>query len=228
MAKKLLAPLLGLLAAAWALVIRRRVQLPAAIHIVDPEGAPTIDLDGAARSVQAAELTIPTAALLELWSPETLERLARTYWRFLERCSLGVIRVAYREDERAVVLICRPFVLIRFDPPSYELGSDRGVVRWQIRGGALVSHRQRSRGGFLQIDVRRMPSPRDGYQAIHVEVAVLSFYPAIANALGPGLYETTQAAIHVWVTHGFLRSLARLDLAESRTGRFRARAPARQ
>jgi hypothetical protein len=54
-----------------------------------------------------------------------------------------------------------------------------------------------------------------------VEVAVLSFYPAIANALGPGLYESTQAAIHVLVTHAFLRSLARLDLAQSRTGRFR-------
>ena len=50
---------------------------------------------------------------------------------------------------------------------------------------------------------------------------MLSFYPAIANVLGPGLYAATQSAIHVVITHGFLRSLARLDLAESRTGRFR-------
>jgi hypothetical protein len=217
----ILAPIVAVAAAIWAWVVRRRATLPAEIRIVDPEGAPTISADGAARSVQAAELTIPTGELLELWSPETLERLARTYWRFLERCSLGLIRVRYGEQDRSVVLICRPLVLIRFGPPQYELGSDRGVVRWQIRGGALVSHRQNRRGGFLQIDVRRLDSMREGYQAIHVEVAVLSFYPAIASVLGPGLYAATQSAIHVLVTHGFLRSLARLDLAQSRTGRFR-------
>ena len=76
-------------------------------------------------------------------------------------------------------------------------------------------------GGFLQIDVRRLADPQDGCQAIHVEIAVVSFYPAIANALSPRLYAATQSAIHVLVTHAFLRSLARLDLAESRTGRFR-------
>jgi hypothetical protein len=217
----ILAPIVAVAAAIWAWVIRRRATLPAEIKIVDPEGAPTISADGAARSVQAAELTIPGGDLVELWSPETLERLARTYWRFLERCSLGLIRVRYGEQERSVVLIWRPLVLIRFDPPQYELGSDRGVVRWRIRGGALVSHRQNRRGGFLQIDVRRLDPPREGCQAIHVEVAVLSFYPAIANVLGPGLYAATQSAIHVLVTHGFLRSLARLDLAQSRTGRFR-------
>jgi hypothetical protein len=218
----ILAPIVAVAAAIWAWIVRRRSTLPAEITIVDPEGAPTISADGAARSVQAAELTIPAGELLELWSPETLERLARTYWRFLERRSLGLIRVRYGEHERSVVLICRPLVLIRFDPPRYELGSQHGVVRWQIRGGALVSHRQNRRGGFLQIDVRRLDSPREGYQAIHIEVAVLSFYPALASVLGPGLYAATQSAIHVLVTHGFLRSLARLDLAHSRTGRFRS------
>ena len=216
----LIAPLVALLATLWAVVIRRRARLPAEIRIVDPEGAPSIDADGAARSVQAAELTIPTHALVELWSPASLERLARTYWRFLERSSLGLIRVSYSDRDRAVVLLRRPFVLIRFDPPRYELSEDRGVVRWQIRSGALVSHRQDGERGFLQIDVRRLADADDGYQTIHVEIAVLSFYPAIASALGPRLYATTQSAIHVLVTHGFLRSLARLDLAESRTGRF--------
>ena len=133
----LIAPLVAVLAFAWAIVVRRRATLPAAITSVDPE-APTIDADGAARSVQAAELRIPSPALLALWSPASLERLARTYWRFLERSSLGLIRVAYSEHDRAVVLLCRPFVLIGFDPPAYELTAERGVVRWQIRGGALV------------------------------------------------------------------------------------------
>jgi hypothetical protein len=216
----LLFALAAVLAAIWVAVVSRRTQLPAEVQIVDPEGSPTIDADGAARSVQAAELTIPDGELVELWTPETLERLARTYWRFLERSSLGLIRVRYSATDRAVVLLCRPFVLIGFDPPEYELGDDRGVVRWQIRHGALVSQRQ-GRGGFLQIDVRRLAEARPGYASIHVEVAVLSFYPSIANGLSARLYAATQSSIHVLVTHGFLRSLARLDLAESRTGRFR-------
>jgi hypothetical protein len=212
------------LAAAWVWLVSRRTQLPAAVRIVDPEGAPTIDADGVATSVQAAELTIPADALVELWTAETLERLARTYWRFLERSSLGLIRVRYSDTERAVVLLCRPFVLIGFDPPEYELAPGRGTVRWRIRHGALVSARQDG-GGYLQIDVRRLGEERAGFESIHVEVAVLSFYPAIANALSHRLYAATQSSIHVVVTHGFLRSLARLDLAESRTGRFRAPAP---
>jgi len=217
----LLIALAAALAALWAFVVSRRAQLPAEVRIVDPEGAPTIDADGAARSVQAAELTVPADALVELWSPATLERLARTYWRFLERSSLGLIRVRYSDHDRAVVLLCRPFVLIGFDPPEYELGEERGTVRWQIRTGALVSHRQH-RGGYLQIDVRRLADPKPGFGAIHVEIAVVSFYPAIANALSDRLYAATQSAIHVTVTHGFLRSLARLELDESRTGRFRS------
>jgi hypothetical protein len=217
----LILALVAALAAGWAVVVGRRSRLPAEVQIVDPERGPTVDPDGAAHSVQAAELRIPERALAELWSAASLERLARTYWRFLERCSLGVLRVAYSEHDRAVVLFCRPFVLIGFDPPEYELNGDRGVVRWQIRGGALVSHRQDRRGGFLQLEVRRLTATSDGLASIHVEVAVMSFYPAIANALSPRLYAATQSAIHVLVTHGFLRSLARLDLAESRTGRFR-------
>jgi hypothetical protein len=221
----LLIALVAAVVAVWVAIVSRRLHLPAEVRIVDPEGAPTIDEDGAATSVQAAELTIPADAFVELWSAETLERLARTYWRFLERSSLGVIRVRYSDIDRAVVLLCRPFVLIGFDPPEYELAEDRGLVRWRIRDGALVSARQNG-GGYLQIDVRRLDSERPGFESIHVEVAVLSFYPAIANALSNRLYAATQSAIHVLVTHGFLRSLARLELAESRTGRFRDRTAA--
>jgi hypothetical protein len=212
--------LVAALAALWAVAVSRRARLPAEVRLVDPEGAPTIDADGVARSVQAAELTIPSDALVKLWSPAALERLARTYWRFLERSSLGLIRVRYSDSDRAVVLLCRPFVLIGFAPPEYELSDGHGTVRWEIRRGALVSHRQ-GQGGYLQIDVRRLADPQPGFGAIHVEVAVLSFYPAIANALSSHLYAATQSVIHVTVTHGFLRSLARLELAESRTGRFR-------
>ena len=39
----------------------------------------------------------------ELWTPRTLERLARTYWRFLTRATLGLVRVEYTDAERYVV-----------------------------------------------------------------------------------------------------------------------------
>ena len=192
----------------WAYVVSRRAQLPAEVRIVDPEGAPTIDADGAARSVQAAELTIPADALLELWSPETLERLARTYWRFLERSSLGLIRVRYCEHDRAVVLLCRPFVLIGFDPPEYELrrGPRPRALADPPRRARLATARPaaatcRSTCGALE-------GPPPGFQSIHVEVAVLSFYPAIANALSNRLYAATQSAIHV-TRHARLPALAR-------------------
>jgi hypothetical protein len=55
---------------------------------------------------------------------------------------------------------------------------------------------------------------------LHVEVEVANFYPSIASRLSRRVYNATQSRIHVIVTYGFLRSLARLDLAESRVGRF--------
>ena len=51
-----------------------------------------------------------------------------------------------------------------------------------------------------------------------MEVEVANYYPAIAFGFSRRIYDATQSHIHVLVTHGFLRSLARLDLAESRVG----------
>ena len=61
---------------------------------------------------------------------------------------------------------------------------------------------------------------------MHVEVEVASFYPAIATWLTKFVYSHTQSKIHVIVTHGFLRSLARLELEESAVGRFAPRSSA--
>ena len=55
---------------------------------------------------------------------------------------------------------------------------------------------------------------------VHVEVEVANFYPALASGVARWFYAATQSRIHVIVTHGFLRSLARLDLAESVVGRY--------
>lgn len=185
--------------------------------IADPEQHTMMDDSGAVRSIQAANVDMPVAELESLWHPQYLERLARTYWKYLSRVTLGLIRVTYTEDERAIVLIGRPLVLLRFHAPEYDLSSDRGVVRWRIQDGLLVSRRNE---GYLEIDVRRMPSDRQGYGRVHVEVEVSNFYPAIATRVARWVYVQTQSRIHILVTHGFLRSLARLELEESAVGRF--------
>jgi hypothetical protein len=212
----------AVLAVACFAAIRRLRSRPApGAHatIVDPERHTTMDEHGAVRSVQAADVRLPTEALERLWTPMHLERLARTYWRYLTRWTLGVIRVKYDDDERAVVFLTRPFVLLRFRAPEYEIDSQRGRVRWRIASGLLVSRRARD-GGHLQIEVRRCPLVDEHTARVHIEVEVANFYPALASGVASWFYAVTQSRIHVIVTHGFLRSLARLDLAESVVGRY--------
>ena len=200
----------------------RREKRVADAVIRDPEEHTVIAKDGAVRSIQAADVTVPKEELDRLWNAENLERLARTYWKYLSRVTLGLIRVTYTETERQVVLLIRPLVLLRFRAPEYDLARDRGVVRWRIEDGLLVSPRGRGGNGHLEIDVRRLPEAEEGWSTVHVEVEVASFYPAIATWLTGFVYSHTQSKIHVIVTHGFLRSLARLELEESAVGRFAA------
>ena len=115
----------------------------------------SIDRTGACRSVQSADIRMPSAALTAIWTPKHLERLARTYWRFLSRCTLGLIRVEYTEQERFVVFLRRPFVLLAFKAPEYEMDGGRGIVRWGIERGVLVAPPGVGADGYLEIDVRR-------------------------------------------------------------------------
>ena len=115
---------------------------------------------GAVRSIQAADLSLPQAALGKLWSPMYLERLARTYWRFLTRVTLGLVRVRYSQTERSLVLLVPALKLIVFAPPEYELEPGHGIVRWRIRSGLLVARPGRDGGGYLQIEVRLVPTRR--------------------------------------------------------------------
>lgn len=217
----LAAGILLLAAIIGGLVLRRQRARLRRAAIVDLRDATSVDDDtGAVRSVQRADLLLDEAALAEIWSPANLERLARTYWRFLSRVTLGLIRVRYTETERSVILLVPALRLLTFHAPEYELDGTRGLVRWRIARGLLVSRRGRNGNGYLQIEVTRRPGSSPGRACVHVEVEVANFYPSIASSLSHGLYNATQSRIHVIITHAFLRSLERLDLAESKVGLF--------
>ncbi len=157
--------------------------------------------------------------LERLWNATNLENLARTYWRFLSRVTLGLIRVVYGSGERRVVLLGRPLTLLRFDAPQYTVEPDHGKVTWRIRDGLLVARAGRG-SGFLALDVRREPDERlaPDRPGLRIEVEVANFYPSIAVGFSMPVYQITQSVIHVLVTHAFLRSLATLELAHSRVG----------
>jgi hypothetical protein len=182
-----------------------------------PDDHTVMDTGGAVRSIQGADVTMPEGELEAIWTPLYLERLARTYWKYLSRVSLGLIRVEYTATERRVVFLRRPFVLLRFRAPEYEITDGRGIVRWRIKDGVLVAKRDQ---GYLEIDVRRADADKPGFERAHVEVEVANFYPAIATWVARWFYEVTQSRIHVLVTHGFLRSLVRRELETSAVGRF--------
>jgi hypothetical protein len=218
----LLARVITVLAAPLGLLHLRRRPRDVVVSICDPRDSTTVGADGAVRSLQAADLVMPDETLAEIWSPMYLERFARTYWRFLTRVTLGLVRVVYTERERFVVLVARPLKLLTFQAPEYHMDEGTGLVRWRIKRGLLVARRGENSNGYLQIEICRQPAERPGYSRLHVEVEVANFYPAIASRISRRFYNATQSRIHVLVTHGFLRSLTRLDLAESRVGLYAA------
>ena len=200
-------------------LLERSRRARARVSIV-PVSQPGYGPDGGVSSKQAAEVTMPRAELDELWSAEHLERLARTYWRFLSRISLGVLRVLYTEDSREVVAFGRPFVLLRFRPPQYETEPLCGTVTWPIDSGLLVAPSGRGRG-YLRLTVRR-PAETDGSPEVTATVSseVVQFYPLLAgwgwfSRIGRVIYNQTQLRLHEVVTYAFLRSLAKLELEPS-------------
>jgi hypothetical protein len=180
---------------------------------------------GPVTSKQEADITLTQEELERLWRPENLERLARTYWRWLSKISLGLLRIVYSPDSRRIVFLTPPFTLLRFHAPEYETDPDCGVVTWRIDRGLLVAPPGRG-NGWLRIKVTR-PADADGPEvSVRVSSEVANFYPAIGgwgwfSKIGAKLYRATQLRIHVLVTNGFLRSLARLELVPSKVGQLR-------
>ena len=198
----------------------RKRSLPA--QVTDLHDSTTMDARGSVTSIQSATVRLNSDALSLIWSEHWLERLARSYWAYLSKFTLGLIRVHYSPEGREVVLLFRPLRLLTFSTPEYELDSRHGSVTWRIASGLLVATPNE---GLLRITASRpheagSADPEAEVESVRIDVEVSNFYPAIAAKLSDHLYRWTQSAIHVIVTYGFLRSLARGELEESKAGRF--------
>jgi hypothetical protein len=206
-----------------ALLSRNRTDR-ARVRLIRSAESERVPETGAVTSVQEAEVTMPRELVAELWEPEYLARLARAYWAWLSRVTLGLIRVVYGPDSRQVVLLSRRLPLLTFHAPEYEAGPDRAQVTWAIARGVLVAREGRDRNGFLRITVARPDPAADGPdETLRVALEVRNFYPWLRGSgrfarFGAWLYGQTQLRIHVLVCNAFLRSLARLELPPSRVG----------
>jgi hypothetical protein len=211
-------------------VLRRHREARARVQIIEtPKGR--TNPDGSVTTKQVAAVTLPRPELDRIWNAEYLERLARTYWSFLTRVSLGILRVLYKPDSRDIVVLTRPFTLLSFHAPEYEIEPGRGEVTWRIKKGLLVAPMGRAKG-YLRLTVERVP-PAAGDSGRHVNLVVSSevanFYPTIRGwgwfaKIGSWIYRITQLSAHVIVTNAFLRSLSRLELEPSVVGALRDQA----
>jgi hypothetical protein len=116
-----------------------------------------------------------------------------------------------------VVFLRPPLTLLRFDAPEYTIEPGHGTVRWRIKDGLLVARSGRG-SGYLALDVKREEDDSHGRVRLRITAEVSNFYPSLAVGFGVPFYRMTQAFVHVLVTNSFLRSLAKLRLAESKVG----------
>lgn len=189
-----------------------------------------VSAHGGVATVQCADITLPREELDKVWSPEYLERLARTYWLWMTRISLGLLQVLYSQDAREVVLLRRPFVLLRFFAPEYDVDRRGGTVTWRINRGLLVAPAGRGQGYLRMTVERRSEDPSGRTVTARITSQVANFYPMLRgwgwfSRIGRFVYRFTQLQIHVVVTNAFLRSLANLDLAPSIVGSLRGSTP---
>lgn len=195
-----------------------------------------IAAEGPVQCSQSALLTLDDDVMEQVWTPSTLELLARSYWKFLRRRTFGAIRVIYTEDSRSVVLVSRKIPLLRFSAPRFTTGGESAAIEWPIEQGLLVARAGR-RQGYLRIEASRRAASaernpgeadpvqggREGRQGVLITSEVANFYPWIRGTgpsarLGAWFYSQTQLRTHIWITRGFLRSLTELPNEVLRTG----------
>lgn len=180
--------------------------------------------DGSVYSIQSASITTPTERLDASWTPEHLERLASLYWLYMEKTSLGLIRVFTDERGRYVCFVSRRLPLLGFREPEFVVGDGVATVRWPIDRGFLISRKGRGRG-TLELEVRRVDGVGDEADGTpmsdaRLQLEVSGFYPTLSSGLAHLVYAQTQSRYHVLLAYGFIHSLASADLDRAGVGRF--------
>lgn len=170
---------------------------------------------------QQALVEVDRELLAELWTPSTLELLARSYWEFARRRTGGLVRVVYGPNSQTVTLAGR-LSLLRFASPLFSGSDGEASVEWPIERGLLVARRGRDQG-YLRIKVERRPAGVDRNPSLMVSSTVSNFYPWLRGSgrfarFGAWFYAQTQLRIHIAVTRGFLGSLDRLPAQVLREG----------
>ncbi len=156
---------------------RKHVGRAARVTVLPAPEAGPVATTGPLSSLQEAVVELPLATYRDLWTTENLERLARSYWAYLNRVSLGLIRVVYEPDHRTVVLLSRRLPLLRFRRPDYQTGAGLGQVEWRIERGLLVAAAGRGKG-YLRIRISSA-EPDEGTACVEVRISteVANFYP---------------------------------------------------
>ena len=187
--------------------------------IRDPDEHTTFDERGAVRSIQAADLTLPG---------EELDSCGRRCTWSASRARTGSTSRASRSASSASPTRRRSAWSCSSRGRSCCCASARRstTIDADARDRALAHPRRAARRaraathGYLEIDVRRCPEEAPG-QATHARRGGgRELLPGARLPVARWFYANTQSRIHVLVTHGFLRSLARLELEESAVGRF--------
>ena len=226
--RRFLVPVIGSAVAAGIVLayrkaVRTTVKTPEGeVKILEPDDNVRVHRSGAVGSVQEAEILVDRDFLERIWNADSLELLARGYWAFLRRMSLGIIRMHYAHDSRTVTAFSL-LPLLRFGTPQYETDEGEGRVTWPIDRGMLVAREGRGKGN-LRVSVRRCD--RDGTDdevdadagevRMVARVEVNNFYPGLRGRgrfarLGAWFYAQTQLRIHVIVCNAYLLSLPKLD-----------------
>lgn len=153
--------------------------------------------DASVFSVQRANLPISIAEAL------SAEELLFRYIRYINKCSMTLIRPVILESGIEFRLLNSRLSLISFSPPVYT--DCYAVMR--ICGGFLVQPRQCDRGE-LRFGVEHQS------ECVQVSLQLSDFCPLILGSSSPSLtrfllYRATQATIHRLVTVRFLSLLYR-------------------
>ena len=95
--------------------------------------------DGSIGSRQVAEVSLPRSELDRIWSAEYLERLAPPTGASSRASRSGCCGCDYTDDAREIVLLTRPFVLLRFRSRSTRSRPTAARSTWRIDKGLLVA-----------------------------------------------------------------------------------------